>query len=302
MPEPEPPVDRERSPLRRLLSRVDRWASRPLTALIVIAADMAWVLSSVALGFPGQGERMFQTLVAALTLAIVFVIQHTQAREQAATQRKLDEILQALPGADDSLLMLEHASHDEVRATSDAHREIRAAALDGQSGAATPAGGPPSESGGPARGALSCWCAATASMPSKCSGYWSSSLRGVCEAGRAASAGQCLCSDLGRSTGTARRASAPLARLISSFASAGIWSSCLARCSTPRRKPRGWPEYWAGEGRRRCSCSSGPGCSYIPRVGRRSGRVRRSGGRPVLGSRGRPMMAGQRSVRGVSRP
>jgi low affinity Fe/Cu permease len=130
-------VDRERAPLRRMLSRVDRWASRPLTALIVIAADMAWVLLSVGMGFPGPGERIFQTLVAAITLAMVFVIQHTQAREQAATQRKLDEILQALPGA---LLMLEHASHDELRATGDAHREIRQAALDEQAGAASPAG------------------------------------------------------------------------------------------------------------------------------------------------------------------
>src|ERR1017187_991245 len=31
-------------------------------------------------------------------LAMVFVIQHTRARRQAATQRKLDEILQAMPG------------------------------------------------------------------------------------------------------------------------------------------------------------------------------------------------------------
>src|ERR1017187_3279882 len=146
MSQPEPPVDREQSPLRRLLSRVDRWASRPLTALIVIAADLAWVLLSVAMGFPGLEERIFQTLVAALTLAIVFVIQHTQAREQAATQRKLDEILQALPGADNSLLMLEHASHDELRATGDAHREIQQAALDKQSSASTPAGLPASES------------------------------------------------------------------------------------------------------------------------------------------------------------
>jgi low affinity Fe/Cu permease len=140
MSQPEPPVDREPSPLRRLLSRVDRWASRPLTALIVIAADLAWVLLSAAMGFPGPEERIFQTLVAALTLAMVFVIQHTQAREQAATQRKLDEILQALPGADNSLLMLEHASHDELRATGDAHRGIRQAALDKQSGPASPAG------------------------------------------------------------------------------------------------------------------------------------------------------------------
>ena len=129
MSQPEPPVDREPSPLRRLLSRVDRWASRPLTAVIVIAADLAWVLLSVAMGFPGLEERIFQTLVAALTLAMVFVIQHTQAREQAATQRKLDEILQALPGADNSLLMLEHASHDELRTTGKAHRGIRQAAL-----------------------------------------------------------------------------------------------------------------------------------------------------------------------------
>jgi low affinity Fe/Cu permease len=136
--EPEQSVDREPSPLRRLLSWVDRWASRPLTALIVIAADGAWVLLSIVMGFPGLGERIFQTLVAALTLAMVFVIQHTQAREQAATQRKLDEILQALPGADNSLLMLEHASDDELRATRDSHLEIRQAALDERSGAASP--------------------------------------------------------------------------------------------------------------------------------------------------------------------
>ena len=139
MSEPESSVDREPSQLRRLLSKLDHSASRPLTALIVIAADLAWVLLSVATGFPGLAERIFQTLVAALTLAMVFVIQHTQEREQAATQRKLDEILQAIPGADNSLLMLEHASHDELRATRDSHREIRQAALDEPPGAADPA-------------------------------------------------------------------------------------------------------------------------------------------------------------------
>ena len=77
---------------------------------------------------------MFQTLVAALTLAMVFVIQHTQARQQAATQRKLDEILQAMPGADNSLLTLEHASDDELRAAGDLHRWIRQAAPGEQRG------------------------------------------------------------------------------------------------------------------------------------------------------------------------
>jgi low affinity Fe/Cu permease len=131
---PEPPVDRSRSAVSRLLYGADEWASRPVTALVVLAADLTWVLVSLAVGFPGRWETVFQTLVAALTLAMVFVIQHTQARQQAATQRKLDEILQALPGADNALLSLEHASDGELRASGHAHREIRQAALDEQSG------------------------------------------------------------------------------------------------------------------------------------------------------------------------
>ena len=140
MSESDPPVDRGRSPGSRLLSGVDLLASRPLTALIVLTADTAWVLVSVAAGFPSRWENVFQALVAALTLAMVFVIQHTQARQQAATQRKLDEILQALPGADNALMALEHASDDELRAAGDSHREIRKAALDEQSWPATPGG------------------------------------------------------------------------------------------------------------------------------------------------------------------
>ncbi|HEV8275143.1 MAG TPA: low affinity iron permease family protein [Streptosporangiaceae bacterium] len=65
---------------------------------------------------------------------MVFVIQHTQARHQRATQRKLDEILLAMPSTDNSLLTLEHASDEELRAAGHQHREIRQAALDDHSG------------------------------------------------------------------------------------------------------------------------------------------------------------------------
>jgi hypothetical protein len=54
MSETDPPVDRARSLGSRLLSGVDRGASRPLTALIVLGAALAWVLVSVAVGFPGR--------------------------------------------------------------------------------------------------------------------------------------------------------------------------------------------------------------------------------------------------------
>lgn len=139
------PADRARSrplgsrPLgSRLLSAVDRSASRPMIAIILLAADLLWILTSIAWGFPARDETVFQTLVAAVTLAMVFVIQHTQARQQAAAHRKLDEILQAMPGADNSLLTLEHASDDELHATGILHREIRRTAIKEQSSPVPP--------------------------------------------------------------------------------------------------------------------------------------------------------------------
>ena len=120
-----------------MLSRADGYASRPAVAVLVVAAAGAWLAVSVVAGFPGRWETIFQTVVSALTLAMVFVIQHTQARHQRATQRKLDEILLALPGTDNALVTLEHASDDELHAVGHQHRSIRQAALDDEAASGT---------------------------------------------------------------------------------------------------------------------------------------------------------------------
>jgi low affinity Fe/Cu permease len=126
--EPGPAAERPRA--SQWLSRLDRYASRPLASVLAIGAAAAWIVVSAAAGFPARWEIVVQTLVAALTLVMVFVIQHTQARHQRATQRKLDEILLTMPGADNSLLRLEHASDERLRHAGRQHRQIRQAALD----------------------------------------------------------------------------------------------------------------------------------------------------------------------------
>lgn len=113
-----------------LLHAINRLASRPLLAVVVVTADLIWVLYSTVVGFPTRLETIFQTMVGALTLALVFVIQHTQAREQQVTQRKLDEILRALPHADNALIAFEEASDDELASTHHSHRRLRAQAVD----------------------------------------------------------------------------------------------------------------------------------------------------------------------------
>jgi low affinity Fe/Cu permease len=116
---------RQRHPSSRVLHALDRWAARPTLALSVVAADLVWVLYSALFGFPARLETAFQTIAAGTTLAMVFVIQHTQARAQAATQRKLDEILRASPDADNTLITLEEAPDNELKAATEAHRDVR---------------------------------------------------------------------------------------------------------------------------------------------------------------------------------
>jgi len=51
----------------------------------------------------------FTTSTSTVTLIMVFAIQHTAGREQTAVQRKLDELLRAVPGAAEGLILLEEA-------------------------------------------------------------------------------------------------------------------------------------------------------------------------------------------------
>lgn len=130
MAEPDRRRHRGRSAVSRTLSGLDRWTSHPILAVIILTASAAWLIVSAIDDFPVRAERIFQTVVGAVTLAMVFVIQHTQARQQSASQLKLDEILRALPEADNALLTLENASDGELRATGDSHQAIRQAAIE----------------------------------------------------------------------------------------------------------------------------------------------------------------------------
>ena len=108
-----------------MLHTLDGLASRPSVAVTVVALDLLWVVFSARFEFPTRLESVFQTMVTAVTLAMVFVIQHTQARQQAVTQGKLDEIIRSLPAADKALITLEAAPDDELRQAAQRHRYAR---------------------------------------------------------------------------------------------------------------------------------------------------------------------------------
>ena len=80
---------------------------------------VGWAIVGVATQFPGWWETVLYSVSGAVTLVMVFVIQHTQARQITAIQRKLDEVVRSAPLADDALIAIEVAADAEFRAIVD---------------------------------------------------------------------------------------------------------------------------------------------------------------------------------------
>ena len=119
------PRTRQLSSSSRLLYRIDHYSSLPAAALMVAGVLIGAIVVGVVLRFSQGWLTAFETGSALVTLLMVFVIQHTQSREQAATQRKLDELLRALPDAESGLMLLEEASDDVMRDVEMDQRETK---------------------------------------------------------------------------------------------------------------------------------------------------------------------------------
>jgi len=107
----------------RLLYRIEHYSSLPAVAITGVALVVGAVAVGALLAFPSAWITTFNVASSAITLVIVVAIQHTQAREQAAMQRKLDELLRSFPGADDSLMLLEEASPEDLLGVEEEQRD-----------------------------------------------------------------------------------------------------------------------------------------------------------------------------------
>lgn len=87
--------------------------------MLVGAAVAVWLVVGAVVRFPTWWQVTIYATSSSITLIMVFAIQHTQARQQSATQRKLDEILRALPAADRALIAAEEAPDEELEARAD---------------------------------------------------------------------------------------------------------------------------------------------------------------------------------------
>ena len=75
---------------------------------------IVWAVVGVVTGFPSWWQVALYSTTSAVTVVMVFAIQHTQRREQLVIQRKLDELVRAQPDADDRMIAAEGATDAQL--------------------------------------------------------------------------------------------------------------------------------------------------------------------------------------------
>src|SRR3954462_15182515 len=99
----------------RAFHALDSLTSRAGTSAAVLLLVIISVTAIAISGFTSTLEYQFATVASAITLVMVFVIQHTQNRRLLALQIKIDELVRALPQADDRFVHVEAGSDDELQ-------------------------------------------------------------------------------------------------------------------------------------------------------------------------------------------
>jgi low affinity Fe/Cu permease len=104
--------------VEKRISRALHWVgdvtSRASASAVVAVILIVFVIVLSIAGYPSYWMSVFATATSFITLVMLFVIQHTQSRQQTALQLKLDELIRTSPHADDHLVHIELAPDAEL--------------------------------------------------------------------------------------------------------------------------------------------------------------------------------------------
>ena len=93
---------------------VSRNAGRPITFMLCLAGVVVWAICGPAAKFSETWQLVINTSTTIITFLMVFLIQNTQNRDNAALQAKLDELIRAVEGARNQFIGIEHLTDQEL--------------------------------------------------------------------------------------------------------------------------------------------------------------------------------------------
>jgi len=97
----------------QIASAVSRWTGRPLMFLACCAVVVVWAVSGPVFGYSDTWQLVINTGTTIVTFLMVFLIQNTQNRDNAALQAKLDELIRTSK-AKNEFIGIEHLSDKQL--------------------------------------------------------------------------------------------------------------------------------------------------------------------------------------------
>ena len=105
---------RFRQNISRVLQNLDAITSRVSATVVVVIILLTFNIILAVRGFPMSWQVDFDTASNTAVLIFLFSFKHTDHRGLIALQLKLDEVIRALPAADDHLVSIERADESEI--------------------------------------------------------------------------------------------------------------------------------------------------------------------------------------------
>jgi low affinity Fe/Cu permease len=97
----------------QIASAVSRWTGRPLVFLLCCLIVVVWAATGPLFNYSDTWQLIINTGTTIVTFLMVFLIQNTQYRDNAALQAKLDELIRVTQ-AKNEFIGIEHLSDREL--------------------------------------------------------------------------------------------------------------------------------------------------------------------------------------------
>ncbi|MBM3617454.1 MAG: low affinity iron permease family protein [Alphaproteobacteria bacterium] len=107
-------MDRKDSVFGRFAKIVSQVCGSPWAFACAAGAVVLWAICGPFFGFSETWQLVINTSTTIITFLMVFIIQHTQNKDSAAVQIKLDELIRANRHAHNALLDLEEMEEHEI--------------------------------------------------------------------------------------------------------------------------------------------------------------------------------------------
>jgi low affinity Fe/Cu permease len=99
---------------RKFAHSVSQFAGSPSAFTFSVLVILIWGTLGPLFHFSDTWQLVINTATTIITFLMVFLIQNTQNRDSKAIHLKLDELIRAVKGARNNLVMLENLSEEEL--------------------------------------------------------------------------------------------------------------------------------------------------------------------------------------------